>query len=144
MNDVALVACSKLKLGHRAKAKDMYVSPLFKMARAYAERHARRWFIMSAHLALVDPEKSILPYNLSLDHFPADHRREWAKYIVGRLRANRVQGQRVIVLAGHLYREHLMDYLTREFDEVVVPLEGMKIGEQLSWLSKRTSLKVVK
>jgi hypothetical protein len=38
--DVALVACVKTKADHPVPAKDLYVSPWFRMARAYAERRS--------------------------------------------------------------------------------------------------------
>jgi hypothetical protein len=56
--DVGLVACSRLKADRPAPARELYVSPLFRAARAYAERRhgPGRWFILSAHHGLVDPD----------------------------------------------------------------------------------------
>jgi hypothetical protein len=45
--DVCLVTCSGIKAKEPCKARDMYNGPIFKMAKAYAEKHARRWLIIS-------------------------------------------------------------------------------------------------
>ena len=37
------------------------------MARRYAETHAERWYILSAAHGLVDPERIIDPYDISLN-----------------------------------------------------------------------------
>jgi hypothetical protein len=42
----------------------------------------------------------------------------------------------IVLFAGARYREFLMDYLGRRAQRIVVPLEGLRIGEQLAWLSR--------
>jgi hypothetical protein len=56
-SDVGLVACSRTKLSRAAPARELYCSPLFRAARAYAERRygRGRWLIVSARYGLVDP-----------------------------------------------------------------------------------------
>jgi len=46
------------------------------------------------------------------------------------------QADTVIILAGMRYREFLMDYLQSTFPRVEVPMENLRIGEQLRWLSQ--------
>lgn len=46
---------------------------------------------------------------------------------------------RIMVLAGQRYREFLMDYLRTRAANVEVPLEGLRIGEQLSWLGRHVN-----
>jgi hypothetical protein len=63
MARVFLLACVKEKAAGPVPAGDLYVSDLFKKARAYAEAHADRWYILSAEhhvLALVPPRPSHL------------------------------------------------------------------------------------
>ncbi len=64
--DVAFISCVKAKADRPMPAKDLYVSPWFHMARGYVERHAHRWFILSAAHCLVPPDFVIEPYDLTL------------------------------------------------------------------------------
>jgi hypothetical protein len=43
------------------------------------------------------------------------------------------QCEEIIVFAGARYREFLIDYLKRRAQRITVPLEGLRIGEQLAW-----------
>jgi hypothetical protein len=136
--DVALVACAKLKIEDRVPAQDLYSSPLFKMSRRYAEKNAHRWFILSAEHGLLDPTTMTRPYDATLNSMRAMDRRTWVKGVIAQMKAADVSGRRLLILAGQVYRSGLMQFLWTRFDEIAIPMEGLKIGEQLSWLSERT------
>jgi hypothetical protein len=44
----------------------------------------------------------------------------------------------VVILAGLNYRRGLITPLENMYGTVEVPMEGLMMGQQLSWLSKRT------
>jgi hypothetical protein len=44
--------------------------------------------------------------------------------------------RRVVMIAGARYREFLIEPLRRRGIVVEAPLEGLRRGEQLNWLSK--------
>jgi hypothetical protein len=44
----------------------------------------------------------------------------------------------VVFLAGERYREFLARHLASRGVEVSVPMEGLRIGEQLSWLGQHS------
>jgi hypothetical protein len=46
-------------------------------------------------------------------------------------------GDRVILLAGVLYREHLVPKLRQAKCYVEVPIKGLGIGQQKAWLKRR-------
>ena len=77
--DVGLLACGRLKADRPLPARELYVSPLFRAARAYAERRygPDRWLILSARHGLVDPETVLAPYDLSLHQLSAAERQAW-------------------------------------------------------------------
>jgi hypothetical protein len=75
--DVALIACSKMKVEDQVAAEDLYSSPLFRMSRSYAERNAHRWFILSAKHGLLHPETITSPYDTTLNGMALAGRREW-------------------------------------------------------------------
>lgn len=136
--DVALVSCVKTKADHRLPAKHLYISPWFGMARAYAEEHADQWFILSAQHGLLDPDEVIDPYEKTLTKMSSSNRVLWASKVVNGMDQIRLQGGTVLVLAGQLYRGHLIGNLMQRFEKIDIPMVGLPMGEQPRWLSKRT------
>jgi hypothetical protein len=136
MNDVALVACVKTKGEQPVPAKDLYTSPWFKLARAYAERRASRWFILSAAHGLVPPDRVIGPYNQTLNRMKKVDKEAWARRVTRQMKDADVRGDHVLVLAGMNYREWLYGYLMTNFLHMEIPMAGLMMGQQLSWLSR--------
>lgn len=58
---VGLVGCASQKLKRPAPARELYVSPLFKKASAYAEATCDRWYVLSAKHGLVHPDAVLEP-----------------------------------------------------------------------------------
>ena len=73
---LGLVACSRTKANRPVPARELYASPLFRAASAYAERKygSGRWLILSARYGLVDPDRILSPYDLSLGQLTAHQR----------------------------------------------------------------------
>lgn len=134
---VYLVSCVSSKQASPAPAKDLYVSDWFRKARAYVESTGMPWFILSAEYGLLDPNQHTAPYEKTLNTMSVREREGWAQRVVEQMSARLPQGKRVVVLAGARYREYLLDYLRGRFSQVEVPLEGLRIGEQLHWFSER-------
>lgn len=132
---LALVACASSKRAHPAPAADLYVSDLFRKARAYAEGNADDWFVLSAMHGLVAPGAVVEPYDLTLNTMGVAERRSWADRVWGRLEPLVESGDTVVFLAGMRYREGLIARLEACGVRVEVPMEGLGIGQQLAWLS---------
>ncbi len=75
---IGLVGCVKDNKSYRCKAKDLYVSDLFRKAKTYAERNYDHWFILSAKHHLVDPETEIDPYDKTLNDANDLERKKWS------------------------------------------------------------------
>ena len=136
---IALVACVSQKNSQPMQAKDLYCSDWFLKASAYAARHAEAWYILSAKYGLLAPNTVIPSYNETLKTMPKHLRLQWAQKVLADLKPLLSSSERVIFLAGTTYREHLVGPLQRMGCIVEIPMEGLKIGEQLSWL--KTHLK---
>ncbi|WP_162496312.1 DUF6884 domain-containing protein [Bradyrhizobium canariense] len=78
----------------------------------------------------------IEPYDKTLNDMGIEARRGWAKLVTQQMDLARVGGDTAIVLAGQNYRRHLNMALLDRFAEVEVPMSGLMLGQQLSWLSK--------
>ena len=133
---IALVSCVKTKQAGREyhKAGDLYTSPLFKGMRRYAEKHADRWFILSAMHGLMTPEKLVLPYEKTLGSMNDRQRAAWSAPISRELENILKPGDEVIFLAGRAYRDYVGGNFARLGVSVTVPMEGMGLGQQLQWL----------
>lgn len=135
---VAFISCVKTNADQAMPAKDLYISPWFRMARAYAEQNADRWFVLSAGAGLLHPDRVIAPYELTLNGLGVKLRKHWAGMVRRQLERECVGGTRAVVLAGINYREFLIPTFKLVFGNVDVPMRGLMMGQQLSWLSKRT------
>lgn len=135
---VALVGCGKTKLDAisipgGAPAKDLYTGGLFKKARAFAEKHAGQWFILSARFGLVKPTAVLPWYNTACSDLSRSERAAWAADTRASL-ARVVRPRDVIVfLAGECYAGAV-----EGFPHVEMPLEGLGIGDRLKWLKEHT------
>jgi len=130
------VSCVGEKLPRPMKAKDLYASSWFKKARRFAESKGCLWFILSAEYGLVSPYQIIEPYEKTLNTLPIADRRKWADRVNLLIQAIIPQLEMAVFLAGQRYREFLMGHLQKRQIAIEVPMEGLKIGEQLRWLGK--------
>lgn len=134
---IALVACVSKKNDHEMPAKDLYISDWFLKASTYAEHNSDSWSILSAKYGLINPIDVIEPYDETLNNMPVRARRAWARRVLDKLLPQINVGDRIVFLAGIKYREHLIPPLSQRGYHIEVPMEGLGIGEQLSWLKKR-------
>jgi hypothetical protein len=136
--DLVLIGCVKEKRSGRHPARDLYASTLFAGRRHRAETAGCPWFILSAKHGLVKPDEEIDTYDVELKTLPAGARRRWSADVLRALSQNfgSVYGKRVEIHAGAAYRDNgLVRGLRSQGAEVLVPLEGLTLGEQLSHYS---------
>jgi hypothetical protein len=133
---IARVACVSAKQPAASPAGDLYTSTWFKKASAFARQTADEWYILSAKHGLLDPETVIEPYDETLSRMPAAERRAWAHQVLKSLPDVLQPGDRVVILAGKKYRENLIAPIEQLGCSVEVPMEGLRIGEQLRWLNQ--------
>lgn len=135
--DLCLVSCVSKKQSHPAPAKELYTSDWFTKVRTLVEAQGWPWAILSAHYGLVHPEEGIRPYEKTLNSMRVAERRAWADRVMQAL-AGRLDGvQAVVLFAGQRYREFLVPQMIKAQVQIHVPMEGLKIGEQLAWLNDR-------
>lgn len=140
---IVLVACSKKKAKAEVRAEDLYTSAIFKKARAYAERHGDRWYILSALHGLTEPSQLLKPYNVTLREYRRREREQWAHcHVLSRLPRTAPRGWKIIILAGRTYFEHLEPELIRRGYQVEIPMRGMDIYAMLRFLKEQDNEKV--
>lgn len=132
--NIFLVSCVKPKRGYPSPAKDLYISDWFKKASRYASQNADEWFILSAKYFLVHPDQVIEPYDLTLKAMSAEEKKEWANHVCQMLKPLISTKDKLTFLAGQDYRNNLIPLLQHDGFTVSIPMEGLRIGEQKSWL----------
>jgi hypothetical protein len=114
----------------------MYMpSQLFKKARSYVGANYRFWFILSAEYGFVRPNDWIFPYDKTLNNMPADLIKEWSEMVFNDIMT--IRPTEVDFYAGVKYRKYLIPLLEAEGIKCNIPLEGLGIGEQLSWYKSK-------
>jgi hypothetical protein len=65
---------------------------------------------------------------------PVNERREWARRVFQQLSVGAPRMKQTMFLAGHRYREFLTALLQERHFATGVPINRLRIGEQLRWL----------
>jgi hypothetical protein len=134
MTQIGLVGCSSVKLDHAAAARDLYRSALFRKSSAWAEANCDQWYVLSAKHGLVHPDTVLEPYEAKLGSPRTGPPIPWWNNKVRQQLGTElalIKKPNLVVLAGSAYRSFLHP-LTWPFE---VPMEGMRIGQQLHWLT---------
>ncbi|MBW8038879.1 MAG: hypothetical protein FVQ85_02640 [Planctomycetes bacterium] len=135
MKKYVLISCVSQKLDRPALSKDLYTSTLFKLCYRYATSlKPDAIFVLSAKYGLVSCDQVIAPYDMTLNEMKARNVREWSERVLVELRKQTdLQKDRFIFLAGDKYRKYLLQHIRN----CQIPMERLRIGEQLSWLKKK-------
>jgi hypothetical protein len=131
---VFLVSCVGAKQTMAGPAKDLYISDWFRKARRYVERRNGVWFILSAKYGLISPEQVIEPYDCTLNDMPITERLRWSERVMRQMTESIPGARHIVFLAGTRYREFLTGHLSKRGITSECPMQGLRIGEQLSWL----------
>lgn len=134
---IVLISCVSQKLPHKAKARDLYVSTLFKLNLKYANSlRPNEIYVLSAKYGLLELEREIDPYEQTLNNMRSSEIKEWANSVLQQIRSvASLEEAEFIFLAGDKYRKYLLPHIKN----AVVPLEGLRIGEQLQRLKELTA-----
>ena len=145
MKQIILIACVSLKGDKKTKAKDLYKSSLFKSSLAYAyKQNPDKIYILSALHHLLDLDKEIEPYNVTLSNVPkykrkaglkilnTSEKKEWGKKVIEQLAKKAdLKNDTFIILAGQEYMKPIIDNILHFTN----PLKGLRQGERVKFLN---------
>lgn len=131
---IGLLACSKTKLVHAAPARELYVSPLFRLSLSYLEARCEDVLVLSALHGLVPLHLVIAPYDARMADMPKYRRDEWGVEVEAGL-WQRYGCAPITLLAGADYAVPLLHAMHHGW-EVHQPLAGMMIGARLAFLAR--------
>jgi len=139
--DIGLVSCSGPKLAHKAPARDLYTSQLFKAQLAVAEKKHPLVYILSAKYGLVELDRVIEPYDQQLGK-SRSYDEAWGFNVACHLAARHLRLGPVTftVYAGRKYLDPVCAGLA-QFPAwkvtLVDPMKGLEIGERKHWLKEQ-------
>ena len=142
---IILIACVSKKGDRKVKAKDLYISQLFKSSLTYANRQKPdKIYILSALHHLLNLNDEIEPYNVTLSNVPkakrkaglkiltSSEKKEWGKKVAEQLsELTDLTNDEFIVLAGQEYIKPILNSIPN----LINPLEGLRQGERVKFLN---------
>jgi cytoplasmic iron level regulating protein YaaA (DUF328/UPF0246 family) len=133
---IILISCCKKKLEGKHRARDLYISPLFKRSLQYAESIDHdKIYILSAEYGLIEMEQKIESYDLTLNKQKKSFRENWSNKVLEKLKKTTdIENNEYLFLAGKKYSEYLIPKLKHTKDV----LKGLRQGERIKWLKKET------
>jgi len=136
MARVVLVSCVSKKRDRKAKARDLYISTLFRYNLKYANSlNPDKIFILSAKYGLLSLEKEVMPYNQTLNGMKSAEIKKWADNVVAQLKQIAdLKKDEFVFLAGENYRKYLIPHISN----YKIPMKGLGIGKQLKFLKEKT------
>lgn len=137
MKKIVLISCVSKKLDHKAKAQDLYISPLFKKEFEYSRLlNPDKIFILSAKYGLLELDEEIEPYDETLKDMPPNEIKEWANSVLNQLKkVSDLDNDKFIFLAGNNYRKFLVPNIKQKY----IPMEHIGLFHQQPWLTKEIS-----
>lgn len=135
METIILISCVSTKLPYKEKAKDLYISPLFRFNLRYAKKLSpSKIFILSAKHGLISTDDEIEPYDITLNKMKIKDRHAWASKVLAQLGEHcDIHKDHFIFLAGEKYRQNLLPHL----QSYEIPMLGLGIGKQLQFLKRQ-------
>ena len=136
---LGLVGCVSEKRTTAAPAEDLYTSTLFRGRRAFAGRTCDDWYILSAKHGLVARSTVLEPYDLALTSKGRKDKRVWATAVLAEL-DDRLGSLVDITFEIHAGADYfafgLVEGLERRGATVVIPTQGLRVGEQLRFYTE--------
>ena len=155
MYDLIIIQCVKTKIWDKdgtaprfVPAKDAYVSPYFKKMKTFAEKHGKRWGVLSGKYGFLLPETEIENYNASFSRsgFASTASKPISlNEIKERLRTDEELRDGLgldtittcVVLGGAAYLKVARGALSEYQIGTVDLLEGLNFGKKLEWLDSK-------
>ncbi len=115
MNKIILIPCVKEKLNCKAKAKDLYIGPLFKKLLDYAvSLDPCDIYILSGKYGLLELEDEIEPYDKNLNLFSEDDIKIWSEMVLEKLgKLTDLNDDEFVFIVGSKYRKFIMPALKK-------------------------------
>lgn len=153
MKRIVLISCVSRKGETKAKAKDLYKGPLFANSLAYGQSlKPDKIFILSALHHLLDLDKEIEPYDVTLSYVSPEKKekkpnlkvltkgeaKKWGQKVLQQLdKVADLKNDTFIILAGQSYLEPIENGLTNIERPFVINSKKLRQGERVKFLASK-------
>lgn len=149
MKTIVLISCGNRKKSETSKACELYTGALFVNSLQYARKmKPDAIYILSAHHHLLDLDKVIEPYNVTLSYIPKakrkigikilneDEKIVWGIEVLKRLgEVSDLTQDKYVILASKEYINPLIKGL--KLQNVITPLDNMNLFERQYFLKNK-------
>jgi hypothetical protein len=142
---VGLIGCTgkKAEVQKPVPAHELYRSNFFKNSLRFAEQYCQYIYILSPQYGLLEPKRSVLPYDRKITDLCPGERHAWVIKVVRDLhkRMSKPNGYKentpyqVLLLAGTDYGDLLREELLWNRVPTCYPIQGLSRCESLRWLT---------
>lgn len=131
---IALISCTKSKKDYACIASEMYSeSTTFKYSYKYAELIADKIYILSAKYGLLETNKVIEPYDLTLNNMKSKEVTKWGYKVIEQMEKEfDLINDEFIILAGKIYYKELLGRINNYF----IPLQHENMYTRVPTLKK--------
>jgi len=114
-------------------------SILFRKAFDYSKKNYDIVEILSTKYGLLSLDRMIKPYDKTLNKMKAAEIKSWSEKVFNEIKSKFIieEIRKIYFHAGIQYRKYLIPKLREIGVDCIVPLEGLRIGEQLAWYNKQ-------
>lgn len=142
MKRIALLSCVSKKLNGEWKAKDLYISPLFKKSYNYCRKYDFI-YILSAEYGFLDENKIVKSYDLTLNNMSKKENIEWSNKVYTEIvKLFKDEEVEFYIHAGENYIKNLVPLLLNHPNfKIINELKGLSIGRRLQFYTEEEKLK---
>lgn len=145
MKLLVIVPCGQAKIWKKkpnhgpAKAKDAYIGAPFKVNRAFAEKFADRWLILSAKYGFIDPE-FIIPgnYNVTFKNPSTDP--IGIDALLKQLKQKNLDSYDIVIALGGEDYSSIVKRVFKNISKVIAPAERLPIGKAMGHVKSLMTL----
>lgn len=145
LNILVVVPCGSSKIwgkfpkSNATRADEAYVGPPFKVNRAFAQKFADKWVILSAKYGFIEP-KFVIPENYDVSfNQPATNPISVSELKAQAKKKDLENYDVVIALGGKNYTEIVKEVFGHRA-KVFAPTEGLPIGKAMNFIKSLTKL----
>lgn len=133
---IGFISCVKQKRPGKHKAKELYISPLFKKMFLYATRTYDKVYILSAKYGVVSLDTEIESYEKTLNKMSKREVLAWSFFVANKIKELTKPEDELFFICGKNYYENVVPQLPNKCSII---LENLSMGQRLQKLKEMLS-----
>lgn len=136
MKLLVVVPCGQAKIWKKepshgpAKARKAYIGAPFKVNKAFAEKFADKWIVLSAKYGFIDPE-FIIPKDYNVTFKKPSTNPINTDALLKQLRQKNLDSYDVVIALGGKDYSNIVEKVFMKVSKVITPTEGLPIGKAM-------------